>query len=284
MDNTTTVSIIMPAYNDERYIAQAIKSVQDQSHAAWELVIINDGSKDTTLQIISDAAAQDKRIVLVNHDYNEGLVSSLNDGLACSQNELIARLDSDDYWVDSEKLSKQIAFLENNPDHALVGTRGLAVSETNDRLFDLVFPETDTAIRQEILRHNCFIHSSVLFRKHVILGLGGYSGNANFTEDYELWLKVGLRHKFAVLKDITVHYRINTQGLTQTRTIARWQSFTALAKLYRKEYPNSLRAYIKLNAQIFYLQLFGPKFLNGLKKIIIGLKNRIRTMLSISVL
>ena len=264
--DTPDVSIIMPAFNDAQYIQQAINSVQAQAYENWELIIIDDGSNDETLNIILTAAKADGRIHVIQHPKNVGLTQSLNDGLAVAQAELIARLDSDDYWTNVDKLSQQIEFMLQHADYALVGTQGLAVDEQNNTLFTLSFPQSDEAIRAEILKHNCFIHSSVVFRTSVVRSLGGYKNTYGYVEDYELWLLLGTRYKFAVLPLNAVSYRINSKGLTQTRAVPQWKAFISLMKQYRTYYPGFYPAYVKLSIQTLALQLFGPKFLNRIKK------------------
>lgn len=263
------VSIIMPAYKNAEYLAEALASIQAQDFQDWELIVINDGSPDNTSEILQAAANSDARIKTITHQTNLGLVPSLNEGLAIAQGEFIARLDGDDFWTDRSKLTKQVEFLKKHPDHALVGTQGKAVDENGVDLFLLTFPQADADIRQEILRHNCFIHSSVVFRASVVRELGGYSNTEGHVEDYELWLNLGLKQRFAVLPDQGVAYRINSQGLTQTRTVPQWQAFINLMKKHRKDYPGFYMAYLKLEVQKLFLQVFGPKPLNFIKKIFI---------------
>ena len=268
--NTPRVSIIMPAYNDATHITQAIESIQSQSYGFWELIIIEDGSTDSTLEVITGMAAQDDRIRIIQHVGNKGLTASLNDGLNEAKAEFIARLDTDDYWSNSDKLQKQIDFLDSNPDHALVGAGGVAMDESGKELFPLNFPSGDEAIRKEILAHNCFIHSSVMFRLNAVKKLGGYKNTEKYAEDYELWLALGLQYKFAVLPIAAVNYRINATGLTQTRNTSQWQAAINLIKRYRRNYPGFLPAYLKLLVQKTVLQIFGTKFFNAFKTLLIS--------------
>jgi glycosyltransferase involved in cell wall biosynthesis len=263
------VSIIMPVYNNAAFIGQAIASIIAQTFLDWELIVIDDGSKDDSGNIADRLAEKDSRIRVIRSGINQGLTASLNLGLKEARAEIIARLDSDDYWVDNSKLEKQFQFLAQR-DYALVGTEGMAVDESGKPLFKMEFAHTDEQIRKEILRHNCFIHSSVMFRKAAALSYNGYKNSEGYVEDYELWLELGLTHKFAVLPLLAVHYRINSTGLTYSNTIPQWQAFINLMKRFRKNYPNFYPAYFKLLSQKLFLQIFGFKNLNILKKLLLN--------------
>ncbi len=260
------VSIVMPAYNNSQFIGQAISSVQKQLFESWELLVINDGSVDDTQSIIEDIAKTDPRIKIYYHKHNQGLVSTLNHGLAEAKGSLVARLDSDDYWTDPTKLEKQVAFLNDHPGYVLVGTSGQAVSEQGQFLFDLSFPERDEDIRKVLLRRNCFIHSSVMFRTEIVKKLGSYMGTEGYVEDYELWLRLGTHYNFFVLPGNMVSYRINPLGLTQTKSIAQYQAFIALAKKFRGQYPNFYRSYLSMQLKTWFIMLFGIGMLNRVKQ------------------
>ena len=101
------VSIIMPAYNAEKYIEEAIRSVMTQTYKEWELIVINDCSADNTEQVVLKIAAEDERIRYLKNNVNLGVSESRNKGIKCSRNDWVAFLDSDDFWV-ADKLEKQL--------------------------------------------------------------------------------------------------------------------------------------------------------------------------------
>ena len=259
------VSIIMPVYNDAEYLSQAIQSILKQTFHDWELLAINDGSKDNSEKILQEFAAADSRVRVYNNPSNLGLVPTLNRALSLSNANLIARLDSDDYWTDSQKLFKQVEFFEMNPEYGLLGTFGIAVDTEDHPLFELNFPSNDSSIRAEILKHNCFIHSSVMFQKDLVMQAGGYQLSEGYVEDYELWLKLGTKTKMSVLPYHMVNYRINYKGITQTNALPQLQAFMRLSKKFRHHYPNFLTSYIKLFIQEILLKILGPKGYVSLK-------------------
>ena len=111
--NNALVSIIMPAYNSERYIEEAIKSVICQTYKEWELFVIDDGSTDSTAALVEAVALKDSRVKLVRLKFNQGVAAARNKGLELAKGRYIAFLDSDDLWL-PQKLEKQIAFMDEN--------------------------------------------------------------------------------------------------------------------------------------------------------------------------
>src|SRR5205085_5008645 len=107
------VSILMSAFNVEKYIAFAIESVINQTYKNWELIIIDDASNDKTPEIVNKYKKKDKRIRYHSVDCNQGSFKCLNQGILLSSGKYIANLDSDDIWIDKNKLERQIKFLNN---------------------------------------------------------------------------------------------------------------------------------------------------------------------------
>src|SRR3989344_5200202 len=183
---TPLVSIIMPAYNGAEWIKSAILSVLPQSFADFEFIIINDDSSDNTEEIVTAFTKYDKRIKYIKNEHNLGVQKTRDIALSISLGEYIAEIDQDDEWLDKDKLKKQIEFLENNKDYVLIGTGVIVVDEKGKEIFRHINPELDKNIRREILKKNCFFHSSVVFRKNIALECGGYSESEDIKhiEDY----------------------------------------------------------------------------------------------------
>src|SRR3990167_10841421 len=169
------VSIIMPAYNGAKWIEKAILSVLAQSFTDFEFIIINDDSSDNTEEIITAFTKYDKRIKYIKNERNLGVQKTRNIALDISLGEYIAEIDQDDEWIDKDKLKKQVEFLENNQGHVLVGTGVVVIDEGGSEIARYFMPETDLEIRKKILRANCFIHSSVLYKPKSFKKIGGYT-------------------------------------------------------------------------------------------------------------
>lgn len=272
------VSIIIPTYNGEKYIQRAIESVLAQSFSDWELIIINDGSKDNTAKIISDYSKNEK--ISYIYQENEGQASARNKGISIALGFYIAFLDDDDEWIDKDKLRKQVEFLDKNPEYVLVGTGGIIRFENGDKIMDYSIPSSDSSIRQNILLKNPFIQSSVVARKDILnkAGLFLLKDNIN-AEDYNLWLRVGLLGKICNLIGPMTQYTVrdNNTSLSNKKDILK--SNIGFIKEYKGKYPNYkkalLFAYIKSYIYNFF-SLIKNKKIKG--KIIKFLFKKYRTL------
>ncbi len=241
------ISIILPVYNGEKYIKDAIQSVLNQSFLDWELLVIDDASTDKTREIIEEFSRKDKRIIYIKNEENLGIQKTLNIGLKHAKGEYIARIDDDDAWIDSIKLEKQIRFLEENKDHVLVGTGVINVDEKNHELFRFLNPLTDIEIKKKLLTKNCFIHSSVVFRRDIAMKFGGYdeTEHTKHVEDYDLWLKLGSVGKLANLPLYGVKFMMRKSSLSGKNKKEQFRKDLLLAKQYRNMYPNYYEALIR---------------------------------------
>lgn len=182
---TPLVSVIIPAYNAERYIADAICSVQKQTFDSWEIIVLDDDSSDATCTIVRDMMAEDERIRLEENPGNIGVAESRNRGISLSRGKYIAFLDADDLWF-PEKLGKQIRLLEKaNAD--LIYTSYDIIDENGVwKKPSYLVPNTVTY--EELLRENVIGCSTVLLKRDIALA---YNFDANFShEDYAMWVRM----------------------------------------------------------------------------------------------
>lgn len=272
-----SVSIILPAYNSAHLIARAIESVLAQSFTDWELLIIDDGSTDNTAAVADSYAAKlarndtrsvsggDQRIRVLQNSKNQGVQYTLARGLAEARGEFIARIDSDDAWLDREKLAQQLAFLDEHTDHVLVGTGAIISDEKGDELFRFLPPETDAQIRSRLLLKNCFMHASVLFKKSAAQQVGGYDQGegTRHIEDYDLWLKLGTVGKLANLPLYGLLFTSRPAAISAQNRSAQFKKTIALIKKYQKQYPNYGRGIFIAYARYYLYALFSvlPAFL-----------------------
>lgn len=242
----------MSTYNDANFIEEAINSVKKQSFRNWELIIINDASTDNTDSIVRNYASKDGRFRYIRNSQNRGCPVNLHKGVKLSRGKFIARLDSDDYWIGARKLAKQLAFLESNPDHAMVGTEAYAVDEQSKILYPINNPQKDADIRKVFLYEPCFLHSSIMARKNVILNEGNYNASLFLIEDYDLWMRIGIHHKLANLPERLTAYRIRPASLTRIH-YKKWASDALnLINKYRKYYPNYSKSVLIWNLRLLY--------------------------------
>mgnify|MGYP000500499379 CR=1 FL=1 len=227
-----TISVILPIYNAERYLKQSIQSILCQTFTDFELLAINDGSIDSSSEILS--SFNDKRLRIINNDKNRGLIYTLNRGIEEAKGKYIARMDADDIATPN-RLSLQVQFLEQNSSVALVGGCAEFIDENDIPFMSCKVPLSHNEIIQEIFSANCFIHPSVMFRTSVIRSLGGYRSEALHAEDYDLWLRIIEHHQVANLPDNLILYRIHPNQVSQRklrlqRVAADHSRFSALTR------------------------------------------------------
>jgi glycosyltransferase involved in cell wall biosynthesis len=251
------ITIILPTYNGGKYIKKAIESVLSQSFLDWELLIIDDGSSDNTQEIVQDFIYKNKRISYFKNEVNLGIQKSLNKGLKEAMGEYIARIDDDDEWTDKNKLKKQVEFLDNNPGYVLVGTGAVVVNEDGKEIIRYLLPETDQEIRNRLLIKNCFIHSSVLFRKETVLKFNGYSEgeDVKYLEDYDLWFKLGTVGKLANLQEWSINFMMREGSTSSKNKIDQLRKNLLLIKKYKSNYPNHSKAKILGNLRVCFYRI-----------------------------
>lgn len=206
------VSIILPVYNREKYIKNAIESALNQTYKNIELIIIDDGSKDDTFNVVSQLCREIPQAVVLKNETNLGFVKTLNKAISRAQGKYIARLDDDDVWVDNQKIEKQINFLEDNQEYSLAGGGVIKKDKDNKEITRFLLPEEDRDIRKNILISNVFAHSAVVFKKDDFQKAGGYDEEFGFFADWDLWLKIGKLGKFYNFQEFFVSYLDPEQG------------------------------------------------------------------------
>lgn len=246
MKNNPLVSVILPTYNGGRYIKKSVQSVLFQTLQDFELIIINDGSTDETPEILSGFASVSSKIHIIENRINVGFVKSLNEGIEQAIGKYIARIDDDDIWFNPKKLEKQIAFLENHSDYVLVGGGIVSIDTKGREIARLKFPERDEDIRNTLLTHNVFAHSTVLFRKSVLDEYGGYENEFGFFSDHALWLKIGRVGKMYNFQEHFSFYVDKEQDSNYSgRNLEIRRKLFANLRLrmtYRTDYPGFLKA------------------------------------------
>ncbi|MFH1657307.1 MAG: glycosyltransferase [bacterium] len=267
------VSIIISTYNREKYIKKALESVLNQSYKNFEIVVVDDSEGDETKKVIE--LLKRKEIRYVKNKNKLGFVKSLNKGVEVAEGKYIARIDDDDTWCDVKKLEKQVKFLEEHPDYALVGGGAILIDEKGKELRRFLPPEKDEKIRKLMLRDCLFIHSTVVFRKNTWEAVHRYDEKLNSAEDWDLWLKFGKLGRFYNFQDYFVYFLQAEQGRTQYIRQQNMRTHLELMKKYRSQYPNFPRAF--LVGLISYLYSFFPrpkwfrfKVLSKLKNILLG--------------
>ncbi|MGE5335587.1 MAG: glycosyltransferase family 2 protein [Nitrososphaerota archaeon] len=207
------VSVIVPVYNGEKYVAAAIDSVRAQTCDEWELVVVDDGSTDGTAAVLA-RHARDPRI-RVCHQENQGLAASRNRGLALSKGEHVAFLDADDLWVCSY-LTRMVRALTANPSAVAAFAGWQYVDENGAPLPQTIIPSDTQArrLRNELLWRNALVPSGVVMRRAAITACQGFDTQFLWSEDWDLWLRLLALGPFVAVPERLVWYRTHDKNMS----------------------------------------------------------------------
>ena len=201
----------MPAYNAAPFIAEAISSVLSQSSDDYELLIVDDGSTDDTVKIVRSFSNPSLRLIRLNH---QGIANALNTGLQHALGEYIARFDADDI-CEPGRLTAQSKFLDAHPAYIVCGGNAEYIDVNGEHLFDFQCRAYEHEDIIRLLNHHCpFIHSSVMYRKAVVLQAGGYPVDAHNFEDHLLWAQLAGKGKYFNLNEKLIKVRFNPSSAT----------------------------------------------------------------------
>ena len=203
MTENYLVSIGIPFYNCEKYLEFAIKSVINQSYTNWELILLNDGSTDNSLNIVRQFT--DKRIRIVSDNENKGLVFRLNELTHLAVGNYYARMDADDI-MHYKRIETQLEFMINNPDVDVVGSNYYSIDISNNVIgITNVNPSPDSV--NSVLKYGCFAHPSVMGKTEWFRNNKYDEKHNTMMEDYELWLRTVTFSNFKNLKEPLLFYR-----------------------------------------------------------------------------
>jgi glycosyltransferase involved in cell wall biosynthesis len=215
--STPRVSVVMAVRDGDRWLAEAIDSVLTQSERSLELIVIDDGSTDTTPALLHAAAGRDER-VRVTRQPRLGLVAALNRGLAEARAPLVARLDADDVAYEA-RLERQLAAFASRPRLGVVGAWAVEIDRRGKTLGLRAPPAEHAALERLLEKGNPLVHSSIMARTELLRGLGGYRSAFEGAEDYDLWLRVAEVAELANLPEPLVRYRLHPDAVTPRKRL-----------------------------------------------------------------
>ncbi|HAA14535.1 MAG TPA: glycosyl transferase [Cytophagales bacterium] len=205
VDQTPLVSVVMPVYNAEQYLREAMESILAQTYQHFEFIILNDGSTDSSKEIID--SYEDSRLVKVHHTTNMNYVVRLNEGLERAQGKYVARMDSDDI-AHPDRFAKQVAFLEKNPDYGICGSWFETINHPTESHVENYTAHEDLVLH--LFDRVPFAHPSVMMRAQVLKEHRlEYSNDFAGTEDYHLWVRLSRVTKMANLPEHLLKYRFH---------------------------------------------------------------------------
>ena len=239
------ISVIMPTYNAEKYLKEAVDSILSQTFADFELLVIDDGSSDKTIDILN--SFNDQRIRIIQGD-KKGIADALNKGIENSNGEYIARMDAGDGCF-ATRFEKQSILLDESPDIGMCCSNVdfINLSEWSFWGKDIHSPrDFDSAL----LFFNPIIHPAVMFRKDVF-GKFGFRYNTDYksSEDYELWCRLIGKVKIASTNENLLHYRIHSSNTTNMFADKGKSTYLSVIK-------QNLKNFLNMNAYGIYLESF----------------------------
>jgi glycosyltransferase involved in cell wall biosynthesis len=210
------ISVVVPVYNGEKTIRETIESVLNQTFKDLELIIINDGSKDATLEIVSEI--QDPRIQVFSYP-NAGLSASRNRGISQATGEYISFIDADDLWT-PDKLENQLKALQSNPQAALAYSWTNFIDEAGNFLRRGGYISVTSNPLATLLLVN-FVEngSNPLIRTHVFKEVGGFDELLRSAEDLDMWLRLAVRYDFVAVPKPQVLYRMSANSMSSNKNI-----------------------------------------------------------------
>ena len=255
MDKDIKVSIVIITYNRARFLPEAIESVLAQSFADWEMIVVDDASTDNTKEVVEKYCACDSRIKYYRNPENLNISKSRNRGMELAVGKYIAVLDSDDMWCDEEKIATQYSFLEEHPDHILVGGGVIVVDENGVEKKRYIDPQDDKDLRRIILSRNPFAQSTVMYNRKAVLDLGGYDNALNGIEDYDLWLRIGSVAKFANINRHVLKYRVHGGNISVTDRLRLVEHNLSLVKKNKNNFPSYYKAILRRQIRLFLYRI-----------------------------
>lgn len=207
-----TVSVLMPAYNAEKYVAEAIESILNQSFKDFELIILDDNSKDRTFKIAQEYAEKDARIIFSKNEINLGIARNRNKLISMARGKYVVWQDADDISM-PYRIEHQYRFMENNPE---VGISGgwLLFFDKNSELSIRKYASDDARVRKNIFRFSPVAQPAAIIRMECFDITGLFPLASPVAEDLAMSFQIGTKYKFANLPEILIKYRVQNKNST----------------------------------------------------------------------
>ena len=208
------VTVLMPVFNGEEYIKDAIESILSQTMGDYEFLMINDGSSDYSLDIMMEYERIDKRIRLISKN-NTGITDTLRYGMSIAKGKWVARQDVDDI-SEKERLSRQLDYVRSNSRTRLVGCGMRAINREGTLVSEYRYPSEEKAlIKGMVSSGKMFPHTSAFIDKSAALSVGNYRGRIKRGQDIDLWMRISERYSISCLDEALVKVRIHESQVSK---------------------------------------------------------------------
>jgi len=232
------ISVIIPSYNSEKTIKKTIESVLNQSFSDLELIVINDGSKDSTLEIISNF--QDSRIKIFSFENSGGNISR-NRGLKYAGGKFVSFLDADDIWT-ADKLASQLQALQENLGAKVAYSWTDSIDENGKILLSGMHITVNGDVYEKLLVSNFLENgSNPLILREAIIELGGFDESLNAAQDWDMWLRLASKFDFVCVPCVQILYRISPNSVSCNLLRQEKSCLQVLERAYKKR-PSRLKS------------------------------------------
>lgn len=223
MANTPAISVLMSAYNSERYVREAVESILNQTFADFELILIDDGSIDSTPAILKQFADRDARIRFITRP-NMGLTKTLNEALSLAKAPLVARMDADDIAL-PDRFAKQVTYLNAHPQCVCVGSRVMLIDPLGSEINATDHKLTHEEIEAGLIGGSgwSIVHPVAMMRTEAVRNIGGYREQFRTSQDLDLFLRLGEIGKLANLPDVLLKYRQHFESVNFAKYDEQWR-------------------------------------------------------------
>ena len=230
------ISIIFPVHNGEEYLAEAIESVISQTDKNWELLLLDDGSTDNSVELLQSLIKQsaDSRVVLHQNPANLGLPATLNIGISHARGKFICRFDADDIML-SKRLEIQRKFLDNNPHIGIVGSAAIAIDSCGETLRRITMPATHSEIvcKEFSGLASAFIHPSIMVRRNLFTEFNfRYDESFKTSQDKKLWFEMLQHTQGANISEPLIKYRKHPDSASIAKRSQQQQNATSVCKMW----------------------------------------------------
>lgn len=237
-DNLPLVSVLIPTYNGEKYVIEALFSVLQQTYPNMEIIVTDDASKDKTVEVVQkfkDEYDYENKIKLILNEKNQWISKNMNRGLESCEGKYVATLDQDDTWLFPKKLEEQVVWLEEDTKNTIIGTQTYILH--NEQQYKQHLPKIDQEIRKYISSICVFQHSTVMYRKRAVEKVGGYSNDYAYAMDLELFYKLLQEGRGKNLDIFSTNYKLHGNNATFIFWKKHKQELLKIRRKYRKDFP-----------------------------------------------
>lgn len=276
------VSVVIPVYNANGFLSDAIESIQNQTYKNLEIIIVDDGSTDETPKILRSFAKKDKRIKILTNRKNLNIATSLNKGIKIAKGKYIARMDADDISPPS-RIEKQMRYLLAHPNIVILGGQCKTIDIKNKIIGHKLFPVTDKNIRDALYYENPIQHPTVIFNTNLIpKNFAWYNTNLPPAEDYDLFFRLAKFGKLHNLNSFIFKYRQYIGSSTFKNPLNTFNVTLKVRKLAKTKYgyipsfkSNLIHRIQKLTIKLLPSFMIYPVYL-----IVRGIKSPLQTISS----